>query len=61
MTQLTKVQREAVYEEAIDAGLLIINEWTGHSADQRLRSRLEKFAIGILKRKEEFNEERTDN
>lgn len=61
MTQLTKAQREIVYEAAVDAGLLIVNEYTGHLADQRLRSRLEKLAIGILKRKEEFNEERTDS
>lgn len=57
MTQLSKTKRDIIYEEAEEVGLLVINEWTGHAADLRLRSRLEKFAIAILNRKDELNEE----
>lgn len=57
MTQLSKTKRDIIYEEAEEVGLLVINEWTGHAADLRLRSKLEKFAIAILNRKDELNEE----
>lgn len=57
MTQMSKTKRDIIYEEAQEVGLLVINKWTGHAADLRLRSRLEKFAIAILNRKDELNEE----
>ncbi len=57
MTQLSKTKRDIIYEEAEEVGLLVINHCTGQPADLRLRSKLEKFAIAILNRKDELNEE----